>query len=311
MDQHKKDGFLYEIKKNKTLYLMFMPAALFFIIFSYLPMPGIIIAFQNFNFGKGIFGSEWNGFENFRYFFESGKLLLVTRNTVLYNVLFLGLNTVISIVAGILISEMAGKYFKKVAQSFMFLPYFISWVTVAAFVYNLFNYDYGLFNNIFRSLGIRGFDLYSNPMAWFVFLPIIYVWKGVGFSSVLYLSAIMGIDRECYESAEIDGATVFRKIWHITLPMLKPTVIILLLLGVSRIMRGEFDMFFQLVGTNGTLYDSTDIIDTLVFRSLAGVGTSDFGMAASAGLYQSVLCFIIIISVNWIVKRINSDYALF
>lgn len=309
MKIRRKESFFYEIKKNRILYLMFLPVGLYFLILSYVPMPGIVVAFKEFTYSGGIFGSKWNKLENFRYFFESGKLLQVTFNTVFYNIIFLGASTTLAVIAGILIAEMTGKYFKKVAQTFMFLPYFISWVTVAAFMYNIFNFDYGTINNFLRSIGREPVDIYSNVNIWILILPILYVWKGLGFSSVLYLSAIMGIDGECYESATIDGASAFQRIWHITIPMLKPTIIVLVLLGLSRIMRGEFDMFYQVIGENGMLTEKTDIIDTLVFRSL--VNTNDFGMASSAGFYQSVLCFVIIYSVNWIVKKFNSDYALF
>ncbi|QGQ98303.1 sugar ABC transporter permease [Paenibacillus psychroresistens] len=305
----RKKGFLYEIAKNKILYLMFLPVAFYFLIFAYLPMPGIIIAFKNFSYSGLIFGSEWNGLENFRYFFESGKLLQVTVNTAIYNMVFLGSSTVIAIMSGIFIAEMTGKYFKKVAQSFMFLPYFISWVTVAAFFYNIFNFDFGVLNTLLRKLSMTPVDIYSNPTIWMFLLPFFYIWKTIGFTSVLYLAAIMGIDSESYESAKIDGANIFQRIRHITLPALTPTIITLILLGISRIMRGEFDMFYQLVGENGLLLDKTDIIDTLVFRSL--VSLNDFGMASAAGFYQSILSFVAIFGVNYLVKRFNSDYALF
>lgn len=309
MEVATKHTVRHELKKNGLLYLMFLPVGMYFLVLAYVPMPGIVVAFKSFTYDGGIFGSKWNGFENFRYFIESGKLLLVTGNTLFYNLVFLGLSTVVAICAGVLVAEMTGTFFKKLAQSFMFLPYFISWVTVSAFMYNLFNYDYGVINHFIRSLGGTPFNFYAEPDAWLVLLPLLYVWKGVGFSSVLYLSAIMGIDQECYESAYIDGANVFQRIRHITLPMLKPTVITLTLLGLSRIMRGEFDMFYQIIGDNGFLLDRTDIIDTLVFRSL--VSTNDFGMASSAGFYQSVLCFVIIMGVNTFLRRKHPEYALF
>ena len=304
-----KKGFIYEIIKNRVLYIMFIPVALYYIAFAYIPMAGIVVAFKNFNYSDGLFFSPWNGFDNFRYFFTSGKALLVTMNTVMYNLIFITCYTLFSILVAILISEMTGKYFKKVSQSFMFLPYFISWVVVAAFIYNFFNYDYGVVNTALRALGRGPIDIYSNPDYWYFLLPILYVWKWIGFGSVLYLAAIMGIDQECYEAATIDGANMYQKIWHITLPLLKSTVIILVLLAIGRIMRGEFDMFYNLISNNGTLMDATDIIDTLVFRCLVGI--QDFGMASSAGLYQSVLCFVIIILVNGIVKKVDKDSALF
>lgn len=305
----KKTGFIHELKRNKIAYLMFLPVGLYFFIFQYLPMPGIVVAFKDYNFGDGIFKSPWNGLINFRFFLESGKAWLVTRNTFLYNLTFLLAYVVFSLIIAILISELSGQYFKKISQTIIFLPYFISWVTVAAFIYNIFGYEYGFLNGFLRQIGMQPMDIYSNVSYWFLLLPLLYVWKWIGFGSVLYLSAIMGIDQECFESAKIDGANEFQKLWHITLPLLKPTVVVLILLGIGRIMRGEFDMFYQLVGTNSMLFDNTDIIDTFVFRSL--ISNHDFGMAGVAGLYQSVLCFLIISGVNLIVKRYHKDYALF
>ncbi len=306
---HKKTGFLYEISKNRVLYLMFLPVAVYFILFYYLPIGGIILAFKDFNYRDGILGSPWNGLRNFQFFFRSGKAWIVTRNTLLYNMAFLALYTFFSVLTAVLISELAAKKFKKIAHTFMFLPYFISWVVASAFLYNFCNYDFGMVNRLLQILGGQPLNIYATPKYWYFILPFMYIWKWVGFGSVLYLAAIMGIDQECYEAATIDGANEFQKIFKITLPLLRPTMVILLLLGVGRILRGEFDMFYQLIGNNGILIDSTDIIDTLVFRSL--LGTQDFGMAAAAGFYQSVLCFIIIMAVNKVVKTVESDYALF
>jgi putative aldouronate transport system permease protein len=309
MKSLKKPGFFHELSKNKVLYLMFLPVAVYYILFAYVPMLGIVVAFKDFNYRDGILFSPWNGVDNFRYFFVSGKALQVTTNTIMYNIVFLAIYTIFSIMVAIMISELASRIFKKVSQSFMFLPYFISWVVVSAFMYNFFNYDYGLVNNFLKAMGNEPVNIYSEPSYWYILLPALYLWKWVGFGSVLYLSAISGIDQECYEAATIDGANMFQKIFKITLPLLKPTVVILLLLGVGRILRGEFDMFYNLIGNNGLLIDSTDIIDTLVFRSL--LGTQDFGMASAAGFYQSVLCFAIIMIVNTIVRKVDSESALF
>lgn len=305
----RRHGFFSEILRNGKLYLMFLPVAVYFLIFAYYPMTGIVIAFKDYNYEGGIWGSPWNGWENFRYFIESGKLLQVTFNTVVYNILFLAAYLFFSILVAILISEMASKMAKKVFQTMLFMPFFISWVTVSALVYNLFNYEYGLMNSFLKEAGMDQIDIYADPNLWPILLPIFYVWKSVGFGSVLFLAAIAGLDKECYEAASIDGASVFQRIRRITLPQLKPTIVILLLLGVGQIMRGQFDMFYQLIGTNGNLIDSTDIIDTLVFRSL--VSTQDFGMSSAAGLYQSVLCFIIILIVNDIARRQDKSQALF
>ena len=309
MKSIKSRGFFSEIYKNKVLYLMFLPVALYFIIFAYVPMGGIVLAFKEFNIRDGILFSPLNGIENFRFFFASGKAWQVTMNTLKYNVVFLACYTFFSMLTAIMISEISSKWFKKIAQSFMFLPYFISWVVVAAFIYNFFNYDYGLVNTLIKSMGGQPVDIYADPVNWVVLLPVLYVWKWVGFGSVLYLAAIMGIDQECYEAATIDGANMFQKITKITLPLLRPTVIVLVLMGVGKILRGEFDMFYNIIGNNGILMDATDIIDTLVFRSL--MGTQDFGMASAAGFYQSVLCFVIILIVNGVVRKVDNENALF
>lgn len=309
MNKLKKRGFFYEIITNKILYLMFIPILIYYILFAYIPMTGIVMAFKEFNNRDGIWLSPWIWFKNFDFFFKSGKALQVTINTVFYNLLFLVCYTFFSILTAIFVAEMKGRFFKKIAQSFMFLPYFISWVVVASMVYNFVNYDYGLINHILKTLGIKQLDVYTTPEYWSIILPFMYTWKWVGFGSVLYLAAIMGIDSEIYESATIDGANMFKKIWYITLPSIKPTIIVLILLSIGRLLRGEFDMFYNLIGNNGILINKTDIIDTLVFRSI--VGTQDFGMASAAGFYQSLLCFIIILTINTIVKMIDKDFALF
>ncbi|MFD0670981.1 ABC transporter permease [Cohnella sp. GCM10027633] len=298
-----------DIRSNWVLYLMFVPIAVYFIIYAYVPMGGIVMAFQSFTIRGGLFSSPWVGWENFEYFFNSGKAWIVTRNTIAYNVVFLGCYTFFSILAAVFISEIQKKWFKSLSQTLMFLPYFISWVTVSAFVYNFLNYEYGIVNRILESLHLEAIDIYSTAGYWYLLLPLLYVWKWVGYGSVLYLAAIVGIDQEIYEAATIDGASRRQKIMKITLPLLKPTMVILLLLGLGRIMRGEFDMFYQLIGNNGMLMDATDIIDTLAFRSL--MGTADFGMASSVGFYQSVLTLVIILTANWLVRRYDKDQALF
>lgn len=302
-------SFLPELRKNKVKFAMLLPAVLFFFVMCYLPMVGIIIAFKQYNYAGGIFGSPWIGFENFRFFIESGQLFHVTKNTILYNAAFITINNLLEIVIAILLAEMAGKWLRKWLQSAIFLPYFISWVVVGAFVYNFFNFEFGSVNTLLRSLNITPIDVYSNPTAWVYILIFFSAWKTVGYGTVFYLAAIMNIDHETYEAAEIDGANIFQRIRHITIPALVPTVIILLLLAVGNIVRGDFQMFYQIVGDNGLVFNATDVIDTFVVRSLLNI--QEFGMSSAAGVYQSVLSFIIIISVNAIVRKVEKDYALF
>lgn len=288
---------------------MLMPAFIHVLIFSYLPMAGSILAFKQFRYNLGIFKSPWVGFDNFRFFFISGDALHVTVNTLLYNLAFITVNNFLEISFAIILSEMSGRIFKKITQSVMFLPYFISWVIAGVIVYNFFNYEFGVFNGIMKTLGLPPVDVYNSANWWRVLLVFFSAWKNVGYGTIIYLSAIMGIDHEMFDAAEIDGANLYQRIRHIMLPCMVPTMMILLLLSVSNIFRGDFGLFYQLVGTNPLVYDATDIIDTYVFRSL--MTSSDIGMAAAAGLYQSVMCFVTILIVNKIVKRIQSDYALF
>jgi len=302
-------SFIKHLKRKKVLLLMLMPAFIHVLIFSYLPMAGSILAFKQFRYNLGIFKSPWVGFDNFRFFFISGDALHVTVNTLLYNLAFITVNNFLEISFAIILSEMSGRIFKKITQSVMFLPYFISWVIAGVIVYNFFNYEFGVFNGIMKTLGLPPVDVYNSANWWRVLLVFFSAWKNVGYGTIIYLSAIMGIDHEMFDAAEIDGANLYQRIRHIMLPCMVPTMMILLLLSVSNIFRGDFGLFYQLVGTNPLVYDATDIIDTYVFRSL--MTSSDIGMAAAAGLYQSVMCFVTILIVNKIVKRIQSDYALF
>jgi putative aldouronate transport system permease protein len=307
MNQDK--GFLYELRKNKVLFLMVLPGILYFFIFAYLPMSGIVLAFKNYRFDMGVFGSPWIGFDNFKFFFTSGSAALVTRNTILFNLINILTCHGMAIIIAIIITEMNGKYYKKTFQSFMFLPYFISWVIVGAFAYNFFNFEHGTLNTLLKSLNLQPVDIYGTPRYWILIIPLLNSWKWVGYVSVMYIAAIMGIDSECYEAANIDGANVFQKIFSITIPSITPTIVIMLLLQVGRLLRGDFEMFYQLIGNNGILFQATDVIDTFVFRSL--LNSQEIGMPAAAGLYQSLLCLIIILAVNKLVKKYSKDMALF
>ena len=299
----------YDFKRNPALLLMILPIVAYLLVFSYAPMFGAIIAFKSYNFEQGIFGSPWCGLNNFRFFFISGKAWQVTKNTVLYNVAFIAVQNVLEITAAIFLSEIAKPRFKKITQGAMFLPNFISWVVVGAIAYNLLSYDFGFINNLLTSMGLEKWDVYTNAKYWpgiFIFLS---AWKHVGYGSIVYLAAIMGISSEIYESAALDGANEWQKIRYITLPGIKSTFFVLLILAIGNIFRGNFDMFYQLVGTNGLLYNATDVIDTYVFRSL--LTTYEFGMSSAIGLYQSVLCCITLIVTNTIIRRFSPENALY
>ena len=305
----KKTSILKELKKNRVLLLMLLPAFLYFFIFSYIPMGGTVLAFKNYNFRDGIFGSPFVGFDNFKYFFLSGQAFTVTRNTILYNLGFIVVNTTLQMGMAILISEVSKKYFKKIAQTAMFLPYFISWVVVGVIAYNILNVENGTINAILSKLGAEKFNFYGSTYVWPFILIFASAWKNVGYGTVLYLAAIMGIDAEIYEAAKIDGVNIFQRIFKVTIPCLVPTLVILTLLAIGNIFRGDFQMFYQLVGNNGPLFNATDVIDTFTFRSL--IQSGEVGMSAAAGLYQSVFCFVTIMITNYIVKRYDNDYSLF
>ncbi|OCT13325.1 sugar ABC transporter permease [Paenibacillus pectinilyticus] len=305
----RKKGFFYELNKNKLLFLMIAPTLIFFFINSYVPMVGIYFAFTRFDFNGGLFGSPFVGLQNFEFLWKSGVLWVLARNTVAYNLAFIVFLNVGAIFSAILLSELTGNFFKKITQSVMFLPYFISFVLLNAIAYNMFNYDTGFVNTTLKSWGSNPVDIYNTPSAWVVLLVLFYVWKNVGYTMVIYLATITGISDEYYEAATIDGANIFQRIWYITVPMLKPTFIILLLFALGSIMKGQFDLFYQLIGNNGILYNTTDILDTYVFRSLKV--TFDIGMATSAGLFQSIFGFVLIMTVNFLIKKSNDEYALF
>ena len=309
MSTIRRKGFFSKLVKYKEYLLMLLPAVLFFIVFSYLPMSGLIVAFKRYTYDLGIFGSEWVGLDNFKFLFLNGDLLKVVRNTLGYNLAFIIVNNLLEIFIAIVLVELGNKYFRKVTQTFMFLPYFISWVVVGAFAYNLFNYEHGFVNSILTSLNKESIDFYSNPVIWIPIIIILCAWKSIGYGTVIYLAAIMGIDSEMFEAAEIDGANVFQRIFRIILPCLKPTVIILVLLSLGNIFRGDFSMFYQLIGDNSILWPTTDVIDTFVTRSL--LQTNEIGMSVAAGLFQSVFGFLAVTSVNFLVKLYDKDYSLF
>jgi putative aldouronate transport system permease protein len=226
-----------------------------------------------------------------------------------YNLIFILLGNTLQVFTAIVLSELTSKLFKRISQSLMFLPHFVSFVMVAVLAYNLFNYELGIINNTLRALGLNTVNLYATPAAWWIIIPIVHFWKTIGYGMVIYLAAIMGIDREMYEAADIDGANIIERIWHITIPNLKGTFIILLLFSLGSILRGQFDLFYQLVGRNGMLFSATDIIDTFVYRSL--MQQFDIGLGTAAGLYQSAFGMITVLTVNGIVRKLNPDYALF
>lgn len=305
----KKHPFLTDLKENRVKWLMILPAAVVVILMCYIPMTGIVLAFKEFNYHDGVFGSPWVGFKNFTYFFQSGKAWTTTRNTILYNIAFLCINTFLEITCAILLSELAGKFFKRITQSIMFLPYFISWVVVGAFIYNMFNYEFGAVNSFLKSIGAEPINVYATKWAWPIILICVSAFKNVGYGTVMYLASIVNIDNQLFEAADLDGATMWQKIWNITLPSIRPTIAILFLMSIGTIMKGDFQMFWQVTGNNPMVLDVTDVIDTYVTRSLLDL--QEFGMTSAAGFYQSSISFVLVLIANYTVKKIDPEYALF
>ena len=297
------------IGQNRTLILMCLPAIIFFFVFSYMPMPGAYIAFTNFQYNKGIFGSDFVGLKNFQFLFISGQLGLLLRNTILYNLAFIILGNVVQLAFAILLNEVQAKTYKKVSQSVMFLPYFISDVLVSLLVYNLLNYDYGFISHLVRALGGEMPKVYQNAAAWPFIIVLVNLWKSTGYGTVVYFAAITGMDSSMMEAAQIDGANAWQRIRYITLPTLKPTVIILFLFAIGGILKGNFGLFYNLVGNNSMLFKTTDIIETYVYRSM--MNSFNFSQSSAVGLFQSVVGFFIVLGANAFVKHLDPDYALF
>ncbi|WP_019909113.1 ABC transporter permease [Paenibacillus sp. HW567] len=308
----KMKSLLTELYRNKSLYSMALPGLVLILLFSYLPLFGLMVAFKDFNFKDGIWGSPWIEpfYGNFKFLFAPGSTAMrATLNTLYLNSLFIVFGIIFQIGLALLFNELAGKYFKKITQSLMFLPYFISWIVVGVIAYNLFNTDTGVINSLLKSMGLNPFEWFTTPWVWPILLVLFHIWKSTGYGMVLYLASLTGIDPSYYEAAKIDGATKWQQIRYISLPFLMPTILTLTLLQAGRIMNADFGMFYAIVGENAAIYNTADVIDTFIFRSLRLNG--DIGMASAAGFYQSVLSFAIIMLCNKLARRLDEDSSLF
>lgn len=297
-------------KRILPFYFMVIPGLIYLIIDKYIPMFGVLIAFKKLNFMKGIWKSDWCGLDNFKFLFKSNDAWIITRNTILYNVAFFVVSTVISITLAILLNEVRSKKASKVYQTIVLLPYLMSWVVISYIVYAYLSADTGLINNsILEPLGKKAIAWYQDAKFWPFILIFVNTWKVVGYNMIIYLSGIVGISQDYYEAARLDGATKWQQISKITLPLLKPTVLTLMLLMVGMIFRSDFGLFYQIPRNSGVLYPVTRTIDVYVYQAL--MKNSDFGMSSAASVYQSVVGFILIVATNKLVKRNNPDSAIF
>lgn len=298
------------VRRYAPIYLMALPALLYLLINNYIPMGGMVIAFKNYQYNKGIWGSSWSGLKNFTFLFKTNDAWMITRNIILYNLTFIILDTVMAITLAILLNEIRSKKMKKFYQTVMLLPYLLSMVIVSYLVYGFLSPDQGYVNKtILAVMGIDGQNWYSRADIWPFVIVFVHMWVIVGYNSIIYLSTLVGIDRSFYEAADVDGATMWQKIRFITIPNLKPTIITMCLLSIGRIFYSDFGLFYQVPLNSGSLYDVTSTIDTYVYRGL--MQSSNVGMSSAAGVYQSLVGFALVLSANWIVNKISRENALF
>lgn len=302
-------GFIKDWTANRQIYLMAVPGLLFFLVFSYFPLYGLQLAFKSFNAARGIMGSPWVGFENFKSYFGTMYFTRTTCNTLFLNTLFIVTLQGFSFLMALLINEVRSKAWMRAYQSALFFPYFISWIIVSAITYNLFNEQTGTLNGILAALGMEPVMWNYDGDLWVWILTLANLWKNMGFQVIIYLAAITSIDEQQYEAARIDGAGRTRVMWHITLPHLLPTVTTMLILALGKIFYGNFDMIYALVRDNGQLLARTDVIDTFVYRTLAVTG--DTGTAAAVGLYQSILGFVLVMMANRLSAKYSEGFGLY
>lgn len=296
-------------RKNTTLTIMALPAAVILFLFSYVPIAGLIIAFKDFRYDKGFLGSDWIGFKNFEFFFKSNDAWVVLRNTIGLNVLFIGITLVVSVGIALMMNEVRSRKMIKVTQTIMFFPYFMSWVVVGYLLYAYLHHDYGIINQLLQFLGLHSISWYARSEYWPVILTFMYAWKMAGYYSVIYYAGLMGIDDTYYEAAALDGASRWQMVWKITLPMLKGIIIVMVILQVGRIMYADFGLFFNLTRDQGALYATTDVLDTYIYRALRVTG--DIGIGSAVGCFQAVIGFLLIMGSNLVVRKLDKGSALF
>ncbi len=307
--KRQKPALLKEFAKNKVLFFMLLPGLLVLLANNYLPMFGIIIAFKDYNYSKGFWKSDWVGFENFKYLFNSKAAYQITRNTILYNLAFIIIAATIAVALAIIFNELLNRRMSKLYQSVMFLPYFFSWVVISYLVFALLSSDMGFVNKQLVNLGMEPVEWYVDPRFWPLIIILVNTWKWTGYDSIIYLAAIVGFDKSLYEAAAVDGASRFQQITKVMVPMLMPVITILTLIKVGRVFFTDFGLFFNIPRNSGPLFDVTNVIETYVFRALRQTG--DIGMASAAGFYQAIVGFIVVLTANYIVRRIDKDSSLF
>ena len=291
------------------LYAMMLPGFVYIFINNYMPLPGLAIAFKRFDYSKGIWDSAWTGFSNFTYLFKTREALSMIRNTLGYNLIFIILGNILAVAVAIGLNFLRGKMNKKIYQTLILIPYLLSTVVVSYIVYSFLGQESGFLNNLLVQAGQNKISWYTESAYWPVLLTIVFLWKNFGYSSILYYAAVIGIDSALYEAAMADGANRLRQVWHVTLPGLMNTIIIMVLLQIGKMFYSDFGLFYQVPMRSGMIASVTDTIDVFVYKNLAQL--NDIGRASAAGFLQSILGFALILIVNFIVRRIDKDSALF
>ncbi len=295
---------------NFALLSMLLPGAVALLLFSYVPMAGIIIAFKNINYAKGILGSAWIGFKNFEFFLKTPDAWLITRNAILYNATFIVLGTFVAVGVAVLLDGLRTKKTSRFYQGVMFLPYFFSWIVISTLAFSFLSADLGFFNKVLLpALGISAVNWYIEPVYWPFIIVFTNLWKYTGYGSVVYLAAIAGIDQNCFEAAALDGASRWQTVRHVMIPLISYLIIIQVMLQIGRLFYSDFGLFYQVPQNMGPLFPATNVIDTYVYRTLVNVG--DIGMSAAAGLYQSAVGFVLVLASNLVVRRIDPEKGLF
>lgn len=309
-------GRFSKAKKTLMLLTMVAPGAIWLLLLRYLPMGGIILAFKNYKiypkdptFLNNLIHSKWVGLDNFKFLFTTGDSWVMIRNTLAYNIVFIILGVIIPVAFAIMMSELSKKFVAKTYQTLMFFPYFLSWVVVSYFLNAFIDAQYGLIPMAQRAAGEAAVSWYTTPGPWPYIIVFANLWKNVGYSTVLYLAAITGIDQTQYEAAAIDGASKWQQILHVTLPNLRTMIAILFILNVGKIFNADFGLFWNVPMQNGALFSVTQVIDTYIYRVL--MNTGNIGQSTAAGLLQNIVGFICIIGANAVVKKIDSDSTLF
>ncbi len=306
----KKSGMnAYKRQITWQLSLIALPMVIYIFIFNYCPLPGILIAFQDYSYEGGIFGSRWVGIDNFVYLFKSNDLFRIVRNTIVHNIIGIAVGMCCSLLVALMMDRVVKRWQVKTFQTLMFLPYFISWVIVSYMASTVLSYDKGVLNKMIQAMGGEPISWYMTPNAWWFIIPIVSVWKGVGSSAVVNYGYIIGVDRSIYEAAYIDGCTEWKRMIYITIPMIKPAIIVSLIMSIGGIIRGDFGLFYYLTNNQGMLYPVTDIIDTYVFRAI--MKTGDISGPAAVGLFQSIVGCVMVLGANQIVKWLDPESRMF